>query len=472
MKRPHTYFSTEFHGGPRAVRARLGNLFAAPRRSGRLLLLCTVLLVGALGGLVACDAARDGERNPFPVPDEVYAMALELAGPGGETVDLKLAFSAEAVLPGATLEAYTMEPGARPEDPEGHAFDAAFTFLVVRLEEGARSLLGSFSVGADAGAPEYAVADYLRASGNEDAGRRLSFLRLLSDADAVVAPFLDRAEIEGAPVSDENGVVWRRLAGYEKQEGLPMEDQLLSQLRRVFAQDLAERLMQRSDGTFREWNDGLWIRSDAAERLGWDFTADLATLRFSGAYGWDTAVVDGTARGAPIEWHFRMSEDGDLRPYFIHYYSLCGEGWPSDAECAFLLGGAWYVLFQQGEPDLGAPLSSENWTGDSGYEGSRFLTRTWDGVEVRYSVDEAADLATAYAVSVTAPGIPNWRGIEVGSTRAAVLAAYPELDEAEQEKQNGTRDLLFWGRPVGGTFVGFRLENDVVVQMDSQFVSD
>ena len=290
MKRPHTYFSTEFHGGPRAVRARLGNLFAAPRRSGRLLLLCTVLLVGALGGLVACDAARDGERNPFPVPDEVYAIALELAGPGGETVDLKLAFSAEAVLPGATLEAYTMEPGARPEDPEGHAFDAAFTFLVVRLEEGARSLLGSFSVGADAGAPEYAVADYLRASGNEDAGRRLSFLRLLSDADAAVAPFLDRAEIEGAPVSDENGVVWRRLAGYEKQQDLPMEDQLLSQLRRVFAQNLAERLMQRSDGTFREWNDGLWIRSDAAERLGWNFTADLATLRFSGAYGWDTAV--------------------------------------------------------------------------------------------------------------------------------------------------------------------------------------
>ena len=104
-------------------------------------------------------------------------MALELAGPGGETVDLKLAFSAEAVLPGATLEAYTMEPGARPEGPEGHAFDAAFTFLVVRLEGGARSLLGSFSVGADAGAPEYAVADYLRASGNEDAGRRLSFFR-------------------------------------------------------------------------------------------------------------------------------------------------------------------------------------------------------------------------------------------------------------------------------------------------------
>lgn len=119
MKRPHTYFSTEFHGGP--GRSGPGWAISSPRpgRSGRLLLLCTVLLVGALGGLVACDAARDGERNPFPVPDEVYAIALELAGPGGETVDLKLAFSAEAVLPGATLEAYTMEParGRRARGP-------------------------------------------------------------------------------------------------------------------------------------------------------------------------------------------------------------------------------------------------------------------------------------------------------------------------------------------------------------------
>ena len=30
----------------------------------------------------------------------------------------------------------------------------------------------ALQIGADAGAPEYAVADYLRASGNEDAGRR------------------------------------------------------------------------------------------------------------------------------------------------------------------------------------------------------------------------------------------------------------------------------------------------------------
>ncbi|MFQ8759494.1 MAG: hypothetical protein ACLSAF_08685 [Intestinimonas sp.] len=54
MRAPHTYFSTEFHGGTRALRARLGNLFAAPRRRGRLPLLGLVLLVGALGGLVVC----------------------------------------------------------------------------------------------------------------------------------------------------------------------------------------------------------------------------------------------------------------------------------------------------------------------------------------------------------------------------------------------------------------------------------
>ena len=54
MRAPHTYFSTEVHGGTRALRARLSNLFAAPRRRGRLPLLGLVLLVGALGGLVAC----------------------------------------------------------------------------------------------------------------------------------------------------------------------------------------------------------------------------------------------------------------------------------------------------------------------------------------------------------------------------------------------------------------------------------
>ena len=47
MRAPHTYFSTEFHGGTRALRARLSNLFAAPRRRGRLPLLGLVLLVGA-----------------------------------------------------------------------------------------------------------------------------------------------------------------------------------------------------------------------------------------------------------------------------------------------------------------------------------------------------------------------------------------------------------------------------------------
>ena len=59
MRAPHTYFSTEFHGGTRALRARLSNLFAAPRRRGRLPLLglvpenANVILAASSGQPVA-----------------------------------------------------------------------------------------------------------------------------------------------------------------------------------------------------------------------------------------------------------------------------------------------------------------------------------------------------------------------------------------------------------------------------------
>ena len=40
MKAPKTYFSTELHTGRRALRRRLSDLFAAPRRVGVLPLVC------------------------------------------------------------------------------------------------------------------------------------------------------------------------------------------------------------------------------------------------------------------------------------------------------------------------------------------------------------------------------------------------------------------------------------------------
>ena len=57
MNVPKTYFSTELHTGRRALRRRLEDLFAAPRRRGVFPLVCALLLVSMLGSLVACRTA-------------------------------------------------------------------------------------------------------------------------------------------------------------------------------------------------------------------------------------------------------------------------------------------------------------------------------------------------------------------------------------------------------------------------------
>ena len=67
MKAPKTYFSTELHTGRRALRRRLSDLFAAPRRVGVLPLVCILLLVSMLGSLVACDT---GTAQTTPAPAE------------------------------------------------------------------------------------------------------------------------------------------------------------------------------------------------------------------------------------------------------------------------------------------------------------------------------------------------------------------------------------------------------------------
>lgn len=55
MNAPKTYFSTELHTNQQALRCRLDDLFAAPRRRGILPLVCTLLLVSMLGSLAACN---------------------------------------------------------------------------------------------------------------------------------------------------------------------------------------------------------------------------------------------------------------------------------------------------------------------------------------------------------------------------------------------------------------------------------
>lgn len=68
MNVPKTYFSTELRTGRRALRRRLEDLFAAPRRRGALPLVCALLLVSMLGSLVACRTA------PAPSPSAPTAV--------------------------------------------------------------------------------------------------------------------------------------------------------------------------------------------------------------------------------------------------------------------------------------------------------------------------------------------------------------------------------------------------------------
>ena len=55
MKAPKTYFSIGLPAGRKAVRRRLSDLFAAPRRRGAAPLVCVLLCVSLLGCLVACN---------------------------------------------------------------------------------------------------------------------------------------------------------------------------------------------------------------------------------------------------------------------------------------------------------------------------------------------------------------------------------------------------------------------------------
>lgn len=92
MKAPKTYFSTELHTGRRALRRRLSDLFAAPRRVGVLPLVCILLLVSMLGSLVACDT---GTAQTTPAPAE-SGEDPALSGQVWEDVDVPDAVLAAA----------------------------------------------------------------------------------------------------------------------------------------------------------------------------------------------------------------------------------------------------------------------------------------------------------------------------------------------------------------------------------------
>lgn len=71
---PHTWFSTEFHTGKGLLRARLLDLWAAPRRRGTAPLVLALFLTLTAGGLAACTP------EPLPVettPEPVHAATAK-----------------------------------------------------------------------------------------------------------------------------------------------------------------------------------------------------------------------------------------------------------------------------------------------------------------------------------------------------------------------------------------------------------
>lgn len=79
---PRTWFSTEFHTGKWLLRARLDDLLAAPRRSGVLPILLTLLCVGTFGTIVACGPIAEETSDPLYEAVDLSALWQQNWGAG------------------------------------------------------------------------------------------------------------------------------------------------------------------------------------------------------------------------------------------------------------------------------------------------------------------------------------------------------------------------------------------------------
>ncbi|MPM02014.1 hypothetical protein SDC9_48259 [bioreactor metagenome] len=210
--------------------------------------------------------------------------------------------------------------------------------------------------------------------------------------------------------------------------------------------------------------------------LGWDYTVDLSTLSLLYKDYKETDnlefTADGAGRGGRVQWYFRLMRNNGIL-MFYSYYTLASEGGNQSPEYSVLLGDTWYGPGSTGSPaDLGEQLSSEVMSDWDHSEGMHWVIETWDGVSITAWIDENTGLQTANSLTITKPEYVSWRGIHVGSTREELLAVYLEIDPEYQLQVNGTADSLFYGRPIGGYFIGFILKDDCVTQIDLTFAFD
>ena len=349
MRAPHTWFSTEFHGGKSFLRLRLRSLLSGPKRQGVAPVLLTLLCVATFGTMVACDQAGAPETEPPAATAEVIPAAVsdyaqDMAGEKGVCQFLSSAGSYDYVLQEGTLELYRAQLGTRDFDPDtttlaggmsidenGYLFDGWTTlFLFQHIGEDYVPLTTASYVDSTA---VQAAVDALLAHSDPAlaaAGQKLLCRSLLEEADAAFAPLIAAATIEGDPWVDANGVTRLRLAGYQQwDEQLRMDDQVFSGLLYRFGRETATELFQTyvyvPDSLFQEWSSGLWVRADAAEVLDWDYTADVSTLFLTEVSDTRyTFTLEGTDHGQPCTWTFQVQRSSPQESdwIFTKYYRL------------------------------------------------------------------------------------------------------------------------------------------------------
>lgn len=347
MRAPHTWFSTEFNSGKGFLKLRLRSLLSGPKRRGVLPILLTLLCVATFGTMVACDQA-DAPEAPAAtaevIPTAVSDYAWEMAGADGVCQFLSSAGSYDHVLKEGTLELYRAQLGTRDFDPEtttlaggmsidenGYLFDGWTTlFLFQHIGEDYVPLTTASYVDSTAA---QAAVDALLAHSDPTlvaAGQKLLCRSLLEEADAAFAPLIAAATIEGDPWVDANGVTRLRLAGYQKwDDQLRLDDQVFSGLLYRFGRETATDLFQTyvyvPDSLFQEWESGLWVRSDAAEFLDWNYTADVSTLFLTEVSDTRyTFTLEGTDHGQPCTWTFQVQRSSPQESdwIFTKYYRL------------------------------------------------------------------------------------------------------------------------------------------------------
>ena len=349
MRAPHTWFSTEFHGGKSFLRLRLRSLLSGPKRQGGAPVLLTLLCVATFGTMVACDQAGAPETEPPAATAEVIPAAVsdyaqDMAGEEGVCQFLSPAGSYDHVLEEGTLELYRAQLGTRDFDPEtitlaggmsidenGYLFDGWTTlFLFRRTGEDYVPLATASYVDTTA---VRAAVDALLAHSDPAlvaAGQKLLCRSLLEGADAAFAPLIAAAPTEGEPWTDGDGVTWLRLSGYEQRnERLRVDDQVLSGLLRWFGWETATQLFQTyvyvPDSLFLEREGGLWVRANAAEILDWDYTADVSTLFLTEVSDTRcTFTLEGADHGQPRTWTFQVQRSSPQENgwIFTKYYRL------------------------------------------------------------------------------------------------------------------------------------------------------